>query len=167
SPGLTPREQRFLYALLPAAFLAFAAGAAFAYFVLVPPALRFLLSWGGDIARPQIRIGNYVNVVTTLVFWVGVVFEMPLVVAFLARLGVISHRTLWRFQRWAIVLAFVLGAIITPTFDPINQSLVALPLIVLYQVSILLAWLLRRQPRAEAVAASAAPTRPETGSSRR
>jgi len=153
SPGLTPRERRWLLVLMPGVFVSFALGATFAYFVLLPPAMRFLLTFGGDIARPQIRIGNYVSVVTTLVFWVGLLFEMPLVVAFLARLGVISHHFLARRRRWAIVLAFVVGAIITPTFDPVNQSLVAVPLIALYELSILLAWLMGRRRAATTGAA--------------
>ncbi|MBI2917289.1 MAG: twin-arginine translocase subunit TatC [Chloroflexi bacterium] len=149
APALTPRERRLVLITLPAVFLSFIAGAAFAYFVLLPPALRFLLTFGSDIVKPQIRIGNYVNVVSTLIFWVGLVFEMPLVVALLARLGIVSHRFLWRQQRWALVAAFVLGAFITPTIDPVNQTLVAGPVIILYQLSILLAWLVRKRPHPE------------------
>ncbi len=163
APALTPREKRFVYILLPAAFVSFLIGAAFAYFVLLPPALKFLLTWGSDVARPQIRISNYVNVVTTLVFWVGIVFEMPLVVTLLAKIGVVTHRFLLRHQRFAIVAAFVAGAAITPTFDPINQALVSVPLVGLYEISIFLAWLVRRKPRqapeATAPAGEATPSR--------
>ncbi|MEK7281097.1 MAG: twin-arginine translocase subunit TatC, partial [Chloroflexota bacterium] len=79
SPGLTPKERRFLFWLLPGAFLLFIAGALFSYFILLPPAMHVLLTFGSDIAEPQIRIGNYISVITRLMFWSGLIFEMPLV----------------------------------------------------------------------------------------
>ena len=136
SPGLTPKERRFLFWLLPGAFLLFIAGALFSYFILLPPAMHVLLTFGSDIAEPQIRIGNYISVITRLMFWSGLIFEMPLVSFFLAKIGIVTYDTLSRLRRWAIVGAFVMAAIITPTFDPINQTLMALPLIVLYEISI-------------------------------
>lgn len=139
APGLTARERRYLYVLLPGMLVAFAAGAIFCYFVLLPPALNFLLTVGSGIATPQIRIGNYISVTTNLLLWVGLTFETPLVIWFLARLGIVSPALLRRYRRHAFVGAFVLGAIITPTFDPINQAMVAVPIIVLYEVGILLA----------------------------
>lgn len=146
APGLTPPEKRYLYALMPGAILSFAAGAAFAYFVLVPPALNFLFSLGSNIAIPQIKIGNYVSTVASLIFWIGIIFETPLVIFFLARIGVVNARLLSRFRRYAFVGAFILGAAITPTFDPINQALVAAPLILLYELGILLARLAGKRP---------------------
>jgi len=158
APGLTGAEQRFVFVALPVALGLFAGGVAFAYFVLLPPALRFLLTFGSDLATPMIRIGTYVNLVVTLLFWVGLVFEMPLVVFILARLGVVSPEALVRGWRLAVVGAFVLGAMITPTFDPVNQSLVAGPVIGLYTLSIGLAYLARRQPRAVRPAVRPEPT---------
>jgi sec-independent protein translocase protein TatC len=146
APGLTASERRYLFAFLPATLLAFAAGVVFGYFLLIPPALRFLLSFGSDIATPLIRISNYVNVALMLLFWIGLSFEMPLVMFLLARLGVVSVRGFARWRRYWIVMAFVLGALITPTFDPVNQSLVAVPLILLYELGLLLARLARRRP---------------------
>lgn len=153
APGLHRRERRWLFTFLPAAGVSFLAGALFGYFVLLPPALKFLLSFGGDLATPQIRISNYVNLVLGLMFWLGVVFETPLVMYFLARLGIVSPQTLGRFRRVFIVLAFVLAALITPTPDPINQTLVALPLIALYEVGVLLARLAARARKASSEAA--------------
>ncbi|MFQ5988137.1 MAG: twin-arginine translocase subunit TatC, partial [Dehalococcoidia bacterium] len=80
---------------------------------------------------------------------IGIVFETPVIITFLARLGIVKPETLSRRRRWAIVVAFILAAIITPTFDPINQSLVAIPLILLYEMSIWLAKIAYRK-RAEA-----------------
>ena len=103
----------------------------------------------------MIRIGNYVNVMVMLLFWMGVVFETPVVMLLLAKLGVVSPRGFARWRRQWIVVAFILGALITPTFDPINQSLVAGPLIVLYEAGIWLAKLATRgRPRTHPEAAS-------------
>ena len=146
SPGLTSREKRYLYAFLPAVLLAFAAGAAFGYLVLIPPAINFLINFGGEIAEPTVRISSYINLMTMLLFWMGIVFETPLVMLILARFGVVSAAGFARWRRHWIVVAFILGALITPTFDPINQSLVAIPLIILYEVGILLSKLARRKP---------------------
>ena len=147
APGLTSRERRYLLTFMPAVVGAFAAGVAFGYFVLIPPAINFLLEWGSDLATPMIRIGNYVNVMVMLLFWMGVVFETPLVMLILARLGIVSWRGFARWRRYWVVVAFILGALITPTFDPINQALVAVPLIVLYELGI---WLARLAARGKA-----------------
>ena len=144
APGLTTKEKRYLYSFMPGVVLAFFAGVAFGYFVLIPPAINFLLNWGSDIATPTIRIGNYINVVVMLLFWMGVVFETPIVMFILAKLGVVSSRGFASWRRYWVVVAFILGALITPTFDPINQSLVAVPLIVLYELGIWLAKLAAR-----------------------
>jgi len=147
APGLTEGEKRYLFAFLPGAMLAFLAGVAFAYFVLAPPALRFLLTFGGDIATPMIRISNLVDLMVRLLFWMGLAFETPLVMYLLAQLGVVNARTFARFRRLWVVVAFILAAIITPTFDPGNQALVAAPLLLLYEIGILLAKLAGRARR--------------------
>ena len=147
APGLTSREKRYLFAFMPAVVLAFAAGVSFGYFILIPPAISFLVGWGSDIATPMIRIGNYVNVMVMLLFWMGVVFETPIVMFLLAKLGIVSWRGFARWRKYWVVVAFILGALITPTFDPMNQSLVAVPLIVLYELGIWLARLAARPGR--------------------
>ena len=139
APGLTSREKRYLLGFLPGAMIAFVAGVAFAYFVMTPPALHFLLTFGDDVATPMIRVSNIVNLMVRLLFWMGLVFETPLVIYLLAQLGIVNARMLARFRRYWVVVAFILAAIITPTFDPVNQALVAVPLLVLYEVGVLLA----------------------------
>ena len=139
APGLTGKERRYLLIFLPAALMAFVCGVAFAYFVLAPPALKFLLTFGEGVARPEIRISNIVNVMVRLLFWMGMAFETPLVMYLLATLGIVNARLLGRFRRYWVVVAFILAAIITPTFDPLNQALVAVPLLVLYELGVLLA----------------------------
>ena len=139
APGLTGREKRYLFGFMPAVVLAFGGGVAFAYYILTPPALHFLLTFGGDVATPLIRISNIINLMIRLLFWMGLAFETPLVMYLLASLGIVSARGLSRFRRYWVVVAFILAAIITPTVDPVNQALVAGPLLVLYEVGILLA----------------------------
>ena len=117
----------------------FLGGVCFAYFVALPPALNFLLSWMSDIAKPEIRISDYVNLVTRLIVSVGFVFETPIIIMFLARMGLVTPEWLARRRKLWLILAFVIGALITPTFDPINQTIIALPLIVLLELSIILA----------------------------
>ena len=140
SPGLNANERRWLYATVAGTFVLFLGGVAFAYYIALPPALGFLLDFGGgDIAKPNIRVGSYVDFVTRLLFWTGVTFQTPLVVMYLARFGIVSARQLLHWWRFAIVGAFVIAAIVTPTIDPVTQSLVAGPIIVLYFLGIILA----------------------------
>lgn len=149
SPALTRKEKKLVYLVLPWIALMFAGGVAFGYFILIPPATKFLLTWPGGIATPQIRIGNYISIITRLLLAIGFVFEMPVVTTFLARLGVITPKWLASKRKIAIVFAFILAAIITPTFDPLNQTLVAAPLVVLYEMSIVLAKLVARKKAQE------------------
>lgn len=145
SPALNPGEKKYLWIILPFILLMFAGGVLFGYFVLIPPAMQFLLSIGAGIATPQIRIGNYISLVSRLLLAIGLVFETPVITTFLARLGVLSSKWLASQWKWAVILAFVLGAVITPTLDPVNQTLVAVPLIILYLLSILLARLVEKR----------------------
>jgi sec-independent protein translocase protein TatC len=130
--------------LLPSIFLCFAAGVLFGFYVLLPPAVEFLISFGSDIATPQIRVGNYISLMTRLLFAIGLCFETPLLMFFLAKIHILNAALLVKFRKAAFVGAFVIGAVITPTFDPINQTLVALPLYILFEAGILLARLARR-----------------------
>ena len=139
SPAMTDKEKRYLYFSMPLVVLLFVAGVCFAYFIFLPPALNILLHFGGDIARPMIDVSSYVSVLVRLLLAVGLVFEMPLVITLLAKLGVVSPQKLAKGRKWAVLAAFVLGAVITPTVDPVNQTLIAAPIIVLYELSIWLA----------------------------
>jgi len=149
-PALTRKEERYVYLILPWIAIMFLGGVVFGYFVLIPPAIGFLYTFGSDIAAPMIKIGNYIGIITRLLIAIGLVFELPVVTTFLARLGIVKPEWLAGKRKVAIIAAFILAAIITPTFDPINQSLVAVPLIILYEMSIWLAKLVYRK-KAEAV----------------
>lgn len=144
-PALTKRERSYVYIMLPAIAICFLIGATFAYFVLLPPALQFLFTFGSDIAEPMIKVGNYVSVLTNLLFWIGLCFEVPIVIFFLAKIGIIRTQWLTKFRKAAYLVAFIIGAVITPTFDPVNQSLVAVPIIILYEFGIILSRIARRK----------------------
>ena len=147
APGLTSKEKRMVLSLLPFIAFMFLLGVAFAYFIALPPAIGFLFNFLTNVAEPTIRIENYVNVVTRLILAVGLVFETPLIIMVLARLGVVSPQWLSQKRRLWIVIAFILAAIITPTFDPINQCIIAIPLILLLELGILLARLVYKKKR--------------------
>ncbi len=146
-PGLLQREKRYIYLLAPFATLLFISGAAFAYFVMLPSAIPFLVGFMSIPTRP--RPANYISFITNLLFWIGISFETPLVVFFLAKVRLVSPRTLVHGWRVAIILIAVLAAAVTPTPDPVNMGLVMLPLMVLYGLSIVLAWIAYRPPKPE------------------
>lgn len=139
APGLRPREKKIGLLGIPLVLLFFVAGILFAYRFLLPTALPFLLNFMGVQALP--RISSYVNFVSGLLFWIGVAFEFPLIVYVLSAMGLVSPQPLWRGWRIAILLIAILAAVITPTPDPVNMSLVMLPMIVLYFLSIGLSYL--------------------------
>jgi sec-independent protein translocase protein TatC len=144
-PGLTKEERRYLWIVIPGVTASFLAGAAFAYFVMLSTAIPFLQNFLSDIIEPSWTIEKYVSLVTSLVFWVGVSFETPLIMGFLARLGIVTPKMLIKFWRYALVLIAVIAAAVTPTVDPLNMVLVMLPLIALYGLGILLAALAYRE----------------------
>jgi sec-independent protein translocase protein TatC len=146
NPGLRRRERILILTAIPAAFVLFLAGLAFAYFVMLPTALPFLLNFMGISTR--VRPMNYVRFVTGLMFWIGVAFQFPLIVYALAAIGFVNARTLINGWRIAVVGIAVLAAAVTPTVDPVNMALVMAPMIVLYFLSIGLAALAgrRRKP---------------------
>ena len=139
APGLTRQEKRYLYFVVPGATISFVIGVAFAYFVMVPTAIPFLKGFLGDIIEPNWFVDKYISFITSLLFWVGLSFETPLLIFFLAKLGIVTPAALSRNRKYAILVIAVLSAVITPTPDPFNMILVMAPLILLYEIGILLA----------------------------
>ena len=142
NPGLKKRERVLILMSLPFAAMLFIAGLAFAWFVMLPTALPFLLQFMDIITKP--RPSNYIRFVTNLMFWIGIAFQFPLVIFVLASLGIVRAETLVRGWRIAIIGIAVLAAIVTPTVDPVNMGLVMLPMIILYFFSIFLAKIAQR-----------------------
>jgi len=142
SPGLTDTERRWTLIFIPFATVMFIVGVAFTFFVMLPAAIPFLIDFLGIKTTP--RLSNYIEFVTSLMFWVGVSFEMPIVVFLLAKLKLVSARMLARSWRYAIVIIAIAAAVITPTSDPINMMLLMAPLFGLYFLSIAMAAIARR-----------------------
>jgi sec-independent protein translocase protein TatC len=134
APGLRPRERKMGLAGIPLAAIFFLGGAAFTFFVMLPAALPFLNNFLG--IKTELRPESYFSFVTSLMFWIGVSFEFPLVIYVLSALGFIKPDVLAQQWRLAIVIIAIVAAAITPTIDPVNQGLVMAPMILLYFISI-------------------------------
>ena len=139
APGLHKHERRYAYIFVPAATGLFVTGVAFAWFILIPPAMGFLVTLLSDSISSQWQLEPYIDFVTSFLFWLGVSFEMPLIFYFLARFGIVTHTVLREQWRFAIVGIAILAAIITPSVDPVTMLLTMAPLTVLYIFSIILA----------------------------
>jgi sec-independent protein translocase protein TatC len=145
APGLNPGEKRYVLLSIPPTTILFLIGVMFAWFILTPAALRFLQDFQSDIFQAGWTADQYVAFVTSLLFWIGVSFEMPLIFFILARLGMVGPRTLRRNWRIAVVGAALAAAMITPTIDPFNMLLVMGPLLALYVLSIFLSGIAYRR----------------------
>lgn len=152
APGLYGHEKRLAVPFVISASMCFIGGAAFAYFVVMPYGFDFLLSYtvvdGPHQLRPDITVEDYLGLVTKFLLAFGIVFQLPVGTAFLAGVGVFTHRTLIRFWRWFVVIAFIMAAVLTPP-DWVTQILLAIPLVGLYGISIGIAWFIttRREAR--------------------
>ncbi len=145
TPALTRNEKKWVFPIVFGATLAFLGGVSFGYFFILPVTLNFLLTFGSSVAEADWRIGNYIDFVTRMLGVMGLVFETPLLVMALAKFGVVRASQLWKFWRYAVIIAFVIAAVVTPTIDPVTQTLVGGPIVILYFVGIGLAWLVRRE----------------------
>lgn len=149
-PGLTPKERRMIAPGLLGVVVFLLMGMAFAYWVILPNSLGFLLTLGQNEIQNVPGIQQYMDFVTRIVFWVGIAFEMPVAIGLAARLGLVRARQLLFFWRYAVVIVFIIAAIITPTPDPFNQALVGGPLLLLYFVGVLFAWIVQKpRPKTE------------------
>ena len=115
APGLTRQEKKHLFLILPGATLSFVAGIAFAYFVMLPTAIPFLKGFLSDLINPNWFVDKYISFITSLLFWVGLSFETPLLIFFLAKLGIVTSASLSQYRKYAILVIAVIGAVITPT----------------------------------------------------
>ncbi len=145
-PLLSPQHRRIVILFLPAILVCFLAGVAFAYFVMLPTGMKFLLNFGEGIAVPLISITEYMSLVTSLIFWIGVTFELPLVMLLLTKLRLVPYERFKRASKYVPFAAVALGGFITPTVDEVNQTLIAVPIILLYGFGLFLSWLARAKP---------------------
>jgi len=155
APALRKREKRFMYSALFFIIIFFLAGAAFCYFYILPVGLNWLVGQAAGRISPVLMAGDYVGLVALLMAALGLTFETPLVVWLVVRLGIVTPQRLHRNWRYAVIAILVFAALITPDWNPITMVLVAAPMFLLYEGSILFAMLGRRgaQRRKEALEA--------------
>ena len=151
-PGLMESERRYVAPFVIASSACFVAGALFCYFVVLPFGLDFLLSFGSPTLEPQISISYYVSFVFQLILAFGLVFEVPIAVVLLVQVGALSTKTLTSNRGYVVIGAFVLGAVLTPTPDFFNQILLAGPLLVLFEISIVVGRFIERRKARRAAA---------------
>ncbi|RUM43269.1 MAG: twin-arginine translocase subunit TatC [Desulfurobacterium sp.] len=143
-PGLYEHEKKFILPFIFFSLLFFFGGAFFAYFVILPFGLKFLLGFMGDLLTPQITVGSYISFVIQMILAFGFVFLLPVVVWLLSKLGVINYRMLENNRKYAILVIFVIAAVLTPP-DIFSQVMMALPLLGLYELSIWIAKITGRE----------------------
>jgi sec-independent protein translocase protein TatC len=140
-PGLTQRERRIISFVLPFISLCFLAGLVFGWYITVPAAFHFLLVQGVERFEIQPTIESFLSLFTRLMLLNGVIFELPVLVYSLIWLGVVQRKTLVKYRRYAILIIVIIAAIVTPTGDPVNLALVAIPMYMLYELGLFLAFL--------------------------
>ena len=147
APGLHEHEKKYAGPFVLIGSVLFISGGAFSLKVVTPFAIQFLLSYSRPGLMPMISIGSYVDFLMKFTLAFGLVFELPLAITLLARMGVVTPKVLAKNRKYAILGAFIAGAILTPTPDAFNQALMAGPLIILYEVGIICARIFGRRPK--------------------
>ncbi len=137
APGLLPKERRYIRRIVFFTTLCFFAGIAFGYFVLLPSALTFFSSFGTKTIELNVAIDRYVSFVLALILGSGLVFELPMISYFLTKLGFLTPAFMRHYRRHAIIVILFIAAIVTPTPDPVTQLILAIPMMALYEVSII------------------------------
>jgi sec-independent protein translocase protein TatC len=151
APGLYKRERKIAALFTVLSGLFFISGALFCYRYALPALNKYMLSYNEADRQALIMLEKYLDITRDMMLAFGAIFEMPLLIYFLAMVGMVTHRSLWKFSRWFIVLSFIIGAVLTPGPDVVSQFLMAIPMIALYNISILFAWqVTRKRERAEA-----------------
>lgn len=149
APGLYKRERRITIAFAAFSGLFFVSGALFCYYFVLPNLYGFLLGYASPEQHAMIAMNSYLDLTRDMMLAFGAVFELPLLILFLAMVGLVTHRGLWKFNRWFVVIAFIIGAILTPSPDVVSQIMMATPMILLYNLSILLAWRVTKKREAK------------------
>jgi sec-independent protein translocase protein TatC len=149
APGLMPKERKYIKWIVVFSSVCFLSGISFAYFVMLPAALQFFAGFGSPDIQNNIAINEYMSFIVSVVLAAGVVFELPMVSWFLSKLGILTPAFMRKYRRHSIVAIFILAAILTPGTDPVSMILLAIPLLLLYEFSILIsAWAWRGKKKA-------------------
>jgi len=136
SPALKKNEKKYILAIVIFSTVCFLAGIAFAYFVMLPLALKFAAEFGTEAIKNEFAINEYMSIIISVMLAAGFVFELPMISFFLTKLGILTPAFMKKYRRHAIVIILVLAAFLTPGADPISQIVLAVPLVLLYEISI-------------------------------
>jgi sec-independent protein translocase protein TatC len=145
SPGLLEKERKYV---LPFVFFAtslFFVGALFCFGIVLPFAITFLLGYKTQNIAPMLSVGSYVDFCLKFILAFGVIFELPLAIIFMTKIGIVTPKTLAKNRKFAVLFAFIAGAVLTPTPDVFNQTLMAVPIIILYEIGILVSRVMYRK----------------------
>jgi len=140
APGLFSHEKRVVVPFSVLSSVCFIGGAAFGYFVVFPPAFRFLVGYNNEFLTSLPAVSEYFSLAIRLLLAFGVIFEMPIFMVFLAKVGLVDVGFLNRNRKYAILVNFIIAAILTPTPDIVNQMMMGIPLVILYEISVLAVW---------------------------
>ncbi|TAK54097.1 MAG: twin-arginine translocase subunit TatC [Bacteroidetes bacterium] len=147
-PGLMPKEQKYISSIVFFTSLCFMTGVAFAYFIMMPYMLQFFATFGTTDIRNMISVNEYMSFVLQLVLISGLIFELPMVAYFLARLGILTPAFMRHYRKHAVVAILILAAVVTPTTDPVTMSVFSFPILILYELSIWIAGIAVRKRNA-------------------
>ncbi|MFY9911949.1 MAG: twin-arginine translocase subunit TatC [Candidatus Sulfotelmatobacter sp.] len=146
SPGLYRNEKRYVVPFMVSTIALFLTGGLFGYKVVYPQALTFLIHFGRQF-QPMITISEYTSLFLSIILGMGLIFEMPILIFFLALMGIVTARFMWKNFRYAILLIFIVAAIVTPTPDILSMCIFAAPMVALYAISIGIAWVVHPKQR--------------------
>jgi sec-independent protein translocase protein TatC len=145
SPGLFPKEKKFVAPFVMTSTLLFVGGVCFGYFLVLPSAYQFFLEFTTDFLKPMLSMREYLSLTLKLLLAFGIIFEIPVFLFFMTKIGLVTPRKLAKTRRYAIVICFIIAAIITPTPDAFTQCMMAIPMVILYEVGILVSRLASRR----------------------
>ena len=145
SPALRKTEKKYVSAIVIFSSICFLSGISFAYFVMLPLALKFAAQFGSEAIKNQFAIDEYMSIIISVMLAAGVVFELPMISFFLSKLGILKPSFMRKYRRHAIIVILILAAFLTPGADPVSQIILAVPLVVLYEISIFISKISQRK----------------------
>jgi len=146
SPGLYRREKKYIVPFILSSTTLFVSGVLFGYFIVLPPAFSFFVSFSSDFLKPMLSLKEYLSLSLKFLLGFGVSFELPVFIFFMTKIGIVNSRMLSKQRRYAILIIFIVAAILTPSPDAVTQTLMALPLMFLYEISIFVAKFAEKKP---------------------
>ncbi len=145
SPALKENERRYVTSIVIFSTICFISGIVFAYFIMLPLALKFAVSFGTPEIVNNFAINEYMSIIISVMLGAGVVFELPMLSFFLSKIGIITPAFMRKYRRHAIIVILIVAAVITPTVDPVGQLMLAIPLVFLYEISIFVSKISRKK----------------------